>query len=137
VFLNYSWLDSSIDDEFGSRKFNSQSDYVLNVGFIQDLPTWGASFGASYRKQGEAYSRVVGEEVTTTYGGDLEIFLEKRIGKDLTIRLTGSNLLDANKKESFNKFTTIEDQRDRSFDEYELEAENAGPVFQLIARLAF
>jgi outer membrane receptor protein involved in Fe transport len=137
VFLNYSWLDSDVNDEFGSRKFNSQSDYVLNVGFIQDLPTWGASFGATYRKQGEAYSRVVGEEVTTTYGGDLEIFLEKRIGKDLTIRLTGSNLLDANKKESFNKFTTIEDQNDRNFDEYELERENAGPVFQLIARLAF
>jgi outer membrane receptor protein involved in Fe transport len=137
VFLNYSWLDSDVNDEFGSRKFNSQSDYVLNVGFIQDLPTWGASFGATYRKQGEAYSRVVGEEVTTTYGGDLEIFLEKRIGKDLTIRLTGSNLLDANKKESFNKFNTIEDQNDRNFDEYELERENAGPVFQLIARLAF
>ncbi|MNL83416.1 hypothetical protein D3C87_2110560 [compost metagenome] len=79
----------------------------------------------------------MGEEVTTTYGGDLEIFLEKRIGKDLTIRLTGSNLLDANKKEAFNKFTTIEDQNDRNFDEYELERENAGPVFQLIARLAF
>jgi outer membrane receptor protein involved in Fe transport len=137
VFLNYSWLDSSVDDEFGSRKFNSQSDYVLNVGFIQDLPTWGAAFGVTYRKQGEAYSRVVGEEVTTTYGGDLEIFVEKRIGKDLTVRLTGSNLLDANKKESFNKFTTIGDQNDRSFDEYELERENAGPVFQLIARLAF
>lgn len=137
VFLNYSWLDSDVNDEFGSRKFNSQSDYVLNVGFIQDLPTWGASFGATYRKQGEAYSRVVGEEVTTTYGGDLEIFLEKRIGKNLTIRLTGSNLLDANKKESFNKFNTIEDQNDSNFDEYELERENAGPVFQLIARLAF
>jgi outer membrane receptor protein involved in Fe transport len=137
VFLNYSWLDSDVNDEFGSRKFNSQSDYVLNVGFIQDLPTWGASFGASYRKQGEAYSRVVGEEVTTTYDGDLEIFIEKRIGKDLTIRLTGSNLLDAEKKETFNKFTTVEDQNDRNFDEYEIERENAGPVFQLIARLAF
>ena len=137
VFLNYSWLDSSVDDEFGSRKFNSQSDYVLNVGFIQDLPRYGVAFGATYRKQGEAYSRVVGEEVTTTYDGDLELFVEKRIGKDLTIRLTGSNLLDAEKKESFNKFNTADDQRARDFDEYELEAENAGPVFQLIARLAF
>jgi len=137
VFLNYSWLDSDVNDEFGSRKFNSQSDYVLNVGFIQDLPTWGAAFGATYRKQGEAYSRVVGEEVTTTYDGDLEIFLEKRVGKDLTLRLTASNLLDGEKKETFNKFTTIEDQNDRNFDEYEIERENAGPVFQLIARLAF
>ncbi len=104
VFLNYSWLDSDVNDEFGSRRFNSQSDYVLNVGFIQDLPTWGAAFGATYRKQGEAYSRVVAEEVTTSYDGDLEIFIEKRIGKDLTIRLTGSNLLDGEKKEAFNKF---------------------------------
>ncbi|MBI1686219.1 TonB-dependent receptor plug domain-containing protein [Caulobacter hibisci] len=137
VFLNYSWLDSSVDDEFGSRKFNSQSDYVLNVGFIQDLPTWGASFGVTYRKQGAAYSRVIGEEVTTTYGGDLEAFVEKRIGKNLTIRLTGSNLLDGEKKEAFNKFNTIGDQVDRDFDEYELEREQAGPVFQLIARMAF
>lgn len=137
VFLNYSWLDSDVNDEFGSRKFNSQSDYVLNVGFIQDLPTWGAAFGATYRKQGEAYSRVIAEEVTTTYDGDLEIFLEKRIGKDLTIRLTGSNLLDAEKKETFNKFAGAADQVDRDFDEYEIERENAGPVFQLIARLAF
>ncbi|MFZ0266513.1 TonB-dependent receptor plug domain-containing protein, partial [Caulobacter sp.] len=139
VFLNYSWLDSDVNDEFGSRKFNSQSDYVLNVGFIQDVPTWGMAFGATYRKQGEAYSRVVGEEVTTTYDGDLEIFLEKRIGKDLTIRLTGSNLLDSEKKETFDKFTTIAKQKARNYTdgEYEIERENAGPVFQLIARLAF
>ncbi|PVM88728.1 TonB-dependent receptor plug domain-containing protein [Caulobacter endophyticus] len=137
VFLNYSWLDSDIADEFGSRKFNSQSDYVLNIGFIQDLPTWGASFGVTYRKQGEAYSRVVGEEVLTTYGGDLEAFVEKRVGKNLTIRLTGSNLLDSKKKEAFDKFDTIEDQVERNYKEYELEREQAGPVFQLIARMAF
>uniref|UniRef100_UPI00286A92A0 TonB-dependent receptor plug domain-containing protein n=1 Tax=Phenylobacterium sp. TaxID=1871053 RepID=UPI00286A92A0 len=52
VFLNYSWLDSDIDDEFGSRRFNDQSDYVFNVGFIHDIPSWGAAFGATYRKQG-------------------------------------------------------------------------------------
>ena len=66
VFFNYSWLDSDIDDEFGSRRFNSQSDYVYNIGFIQDLPTLEASFGVTYRKQGDAYSRVVGEEVPNT-----------------------------------------------------------------------
>jgi outer membrane receptor protein involved in Fe transport len=137
VFLNYSYLDSEINDEFGKRRFNSQAESVFNVGFIQDLPTWGASFGATYRKQGEAYSRVVGEEVTTTYGADLEMFIEKRIGKNTVIRLTGSNLLDSSKDEVFNKFVTVADQRSRSFDEYELETEKAGPVFQLIARMAF
>jgi outer membrane receptor protein involved in Fe transport len=137
VFLNYSYLDSEVGDEFGKRRFNSQAESVFNAGFIQDLPSWAASFGVTYRKQGEAYSRVVGEEVVTTYGGDLEAFIEKRIGKNTTVRLTGSNLLDSDKKETFNKFTTLADQRSRDFDEYELEREKAGPVIQLIARMAF
>lgn len=137
VFLNYSWLDSEVDDEFGSRRFNDQSDYVFNVGFIQDIPTWAAAFGATYRKQGEAFGRIVGEEVTTSYGADLEVFVEKRFGKSFVIRLTGSNLLDAKKEETFNKFDTLADQRTRAFAEYELESEKAGPVFQLVTRLAF
>jgi outer membrane receptor protein involved in Fe transport len=137
VFFNYSWLDSDIDDTFGSRKFNSQSDYVLNVGFIHDLPQLGGAFGATYRKQGAAESRIIGEEVTTTYGADLEIFVEKRFGEKFTLRAVGSNLLNAKKRETFNKFASTADQTSRSFDEYELESEEAGPVFQLIARMAF
>jgi len=137
VFLNYSWLDSDVDDDFGSRRFNSQTDYVFNIGFIQDLPSFAASFGVTYRKQGDAYSRVVGEEVTTSYDGDLEAFVEKRFGDSFVVRLTGSNLLDGEKKEVFDKFNTIQDQVDRDYDEYEVEAESAGPVFQLIARYAF
>lgn len=137
VFLNYSWLDSDVDDDFGSRRFNSQAEYVFNVGFIQDLPTWGASFGVTYRKQGDAWSRVVGEEVSTTYDGDLEAFVEKRFGKSFVVRFTGSNLLDGEKREVFDKFDTVQDQIDRDYDEYEIEAESAGPVFQLIARYAF
>lgn len=137
LFLNYSWLDSDIDDEFGSRRFNSQAEYVLNVGFIHDMPSWAASFGASYRKQGDAESRVVGEEVVTEYGADLEVFLEKRFGERFNLRLTGSNLLDESKGERFNKFETIADQRDRDFDEYEVETETSGPIFQIIGRYAF
>ncbi|CAN7299159.1 TonB-dependent receptor [Phenylobacterium sp. LjRoot225] len=137
VFLNYSLLDSSVDDAFGSRRFNDQSKYVMNVGFIQDFPDYGAAFGATYRKQGKAFGRIIGEEVTTTYGADLEVFVEKRFGKRYVVRLTGSNLLNAKKKEVFNKFNTIEDQRERSFDEYELESEKAGPVFQIVGRMTF
>ncbi|MFN4175696.1 TonB-dependent receptor plug domain-containing protein [Phenylobacterium sp.] len=137
VFLNYSWLDSDVNDEFGSRRFNDQAKYVLNVGFIHDLPEWGAAFGATYRKQGDAYGRMVGEEVTTKYGADLEVFVEKRFGDRFVLRLTGSNLLDSSKDETFNKFNTIADQIDRSFDEYELESETAGPVFQLVGRMTF
>ncbi|MEI8666185.1 hypothetical protein P4S81_17200 [Pseudoalteromonas sp. B28] len=64
------------------------------------------------------------------------MFLEKR-WEDVTLRLVGSNLLDASKDETFNKFDTVEDQFSRSFDEYEIESEEAGPVYQLMLRYAF
>jgi outer membrane receptor protein involved in Fe transport len=137
AFANFSWLDSEIDDAFGSRRFNDQSEYVYNFGFIHDLDALDAAFGATYRKQGDAFGRVIGEEITTSYGADLEVFIEKRFGKQFTIRAVGSNLLNGSKDEVFNKFTTIQDQIDRSFDEYELESEEAGPVFQIMARYAF
>ena len=137
VFANYSWLDSDIDDTFGSRRFNDQSEFVYNFGFIHDLVKLDAAFGVTYRKQGDAFGRIVGEEVVTSYGADLEIFVEKRLGERFTIRAVGSNLLNGSKDETFNKFDTIQDQIDRSFDEYELESEEAGPVFQIMARYAF
>ena len=137
IFGNFSYLDSEITDFIGTRRFNDQSDYVFNVGFIQNVPSFGAAFGVTYREQGEAFGRVIGEEITTSYGGDLEVFIEKRFGNNLTIRAVGSNLLDGSKDEVFNKFTTIADQISRDFDEYELESERAGPVFQVIVRYAF
>lgn len=137
VFLNYSWLDSEIADFMGERRFNSQSDFVFNAGFTQDLPTWGAAFGATYRKQGDAFSRVRAEEVTTRYGGDLEVFVEKRFGENVIVRFTGSNLLDSSKDEIFDKFANELDQENRAYDEYELETETAGPVYQLVMRVAF
>lgn len=137
VFGNLALIDSSVQDGFGSRRFNGQSKYVYNVGVIQNLPKAGISLGVTYRKQGPAFDRNVGEEVTTTYGADLEVFVEKRLGDRLTLRFVGSNLLDSSKDEVFNKFTTIGNQTARVFDEYELETESAGPVFQVVARYAF
>lgn len=137
VFLNYSWLDSEIEDDFGTRRFNDQSNTILNVGFIQELPTPAMSFGMTYRRQGRAFGRIIGEEVRTTYGGDLEAFVEKRFGEHWTLRLTGSNLLDASKDEVFDKFVTIEDQLNSDYDEYELESETGGRVYQLVMRYEF
>lgn len=137
VFFNYSWLDSDVDDFIGGRRFNDQADYVLNIGFIQDLPAWKAAFGMTYRKQGDAFGRVEAEEVTTAYGGELEAFVEKRFGDNFVLRLTGQNLLDASKDEVFHKFDSAADQKARTYKEYELETEKAGPVYQLVARWAF
>lgn len=137
VFLNYSWLDSEIEDFLGERRFNNQARSVYNVGFIQDLPGVAASFGASYRKQGDAFSRVLAEEVLTSYGADLEVFVEKRFGDNISVRLSGTNLLDADKDEIFHKFDNEADQIDRDYDEYEIESEHAGPRYQLVMRWSF
>lgn len=137
VFLNASWLDSNVEDALGERRFNSQSDYIVNLGFTHDIPTWGAAFGASYRKQGDAFARDWAEETETRYGADLEVFLEKRLFANTVLRLTGSNLLDSSKDEVFDKFADQDDQIARVYDEYELETETAGPVYQLVMRVAF
>ena len=50
---------------------------------------------------------------------------------------TGQNLLDASKDEVFDKFGTLSDQAARSYDEYELETEEAGPSYQVVMRWAF
>jgi outer membrane receptor protein involved in Fe transport len=137
VFLNYSWLDSRVDDVLGERRFNDQARTVLNVGFIQDLPALDANFGVSYRRQGRAYARLLAEEVETRYGADLEAFIEKRFGTQWSVRLTGTNLLDASKDETFHKFNTLGEQIERDYDEYEIESEQSGPVYQLVARYAW
>lgn len=137
VFLNYSWVKSEVKDFLGERRFNDQAKSVYNIGFIHDLPLWGASFGATYRKQGDAFSRVLSEEVTVKYGDELDVFIEKRFGSNFSVRLSASNLLDASKDEFFNKFSNMNDQIDRDFDEYELESEQAGPSYQMVARWAF
>ncbi len=53
------------------------------------------------------------------------------------MRLTGSNLLNGKKRETFNKFNTIGDQFDRDFDEYELESEKAAPSSRSWPRATF
>ena len=137
VFFNWSWLDSQVDDLMGERRFNGQSDQVLSAGFTHDIPTWQAAFGATYFHQGEAYDRVLAEEIHTRYGDNLEIFLERRFGENVVLRLTGTNLLDSSKDEDFDKFDNVADQIARNYDEFELETESAGPVWQVALRWTF
>jgi outer membrane receptor protein involved in Fe transport len=137
VFANYSWVNSRVDDFMGQRRFNEQARSVYNIGFIQDFPDWAASFGVTYRKQGDARSRVLGEEALVRYGEELDAFVEKRFGDSFAIRLSANNLLDATKDEFFDKFNTQADQIARDYDEFETEVEQAGPSYQLVARWAF
>ena len=85
----------------------------------------------------DGLGRVLAEEVRTSYGGDLEVFVEKRIWNNAVLRITGSNLLDSSKDEVFDKFDNVADQIARAYDEYELETEASGPFYQVVLRVAF
>jgi hypothetical protein len=130
-------VTGEIDDVFGEHQFNDQSDDLGNVGFIHEIPFWQASFGVTRRKQGEAYGRVVGEEVTTRHGADVEACIEQRFGQHSALQLTGSNLDEASKDEIFDRFNTIDTQIGRDHEEYELEPETGGPIYPQVARYSF
>jgi outer membrane receptor for ferrienterochelin and colicins len=145
VFLNAAWLDSKIDDPIlgVERRFQNQPDYIVNAGFIQSLPAAGAAFGATWRQQGAAKQVVLGETRRTSYDGDLELFVEKRLGNTWTARLAASNLLDARKIENIRNFDgdsaldLADNMRAGAVDELERESEQAGPVYQLVVRASF
>ncbi|HRH21484.1 MAG TPA: hypothetical protein PLE81_12710, partial [Brevundimonas sp.] len=70
-------------------------------------------------------------------GDNLELFVERRFAENVVLRLTGTNLLNASKDEIFDKFDNVADQLARDYDEYELESESAGPVWQVTLRWTF
>src|SRR5262249_17378956 len=145
VFLNAAWLDSKIEDPIlgGKRRFQNQPKYITNFGFIQNLTTLGAAFGATYRKQAAGDQVVLGELRRTSYEGDLEVFVEKHFGKSWVARLTASNLLDAKKVESIRNYDgdsaadLAGNMLAGAVDEFEVEREQAGPVLQLVVRTSF
>lgn len=145
VFFNYTWLDSEVTDPWTGleRQFRNQPQNVWNVGFIQNLPNWGASFGASLYGRDEGYESGLDELVKVEYDQDLEAFVEKRFGERFVVRLSAQNLLDKEKRETFMKYDgdSIEEILDNraagDLDEYELESERSGVLYQLTLRAAF
>lgn len=145
LFANYTRLWSTrTDPTTGLRApFNGQPRYVYNFGVTQDIPSLGASFGFSYRKQGRSRSLFFGEEEFQEYGGNLEAFIEKRIGRNFVLRLTGNNLLDARSLQWERNFDgdtgaeILENQRAGIVDAFEVEFEDTSPQVTLTARLVF
>lgn len=127
--------DTTVDD---------QPSFVYNVGVTQDIPAWKASFGASYQKQGPAYQHnSPGEMQSTIYGGNLEVFLEKRLGKAFVLRLTGNNLLDSCSQQLEQDFAgddaaqMMANNRAYNVDFMELERECSSPRWSLTLRAVF
>ena len=145
LFANYTYLDSSIRDPFTGekRRFNNQPHHVYNVGFIQTLKKLDASFGATVSGRSKALESNFDETVELTYDPDLEAFFEKRIGKHFVVRFSVQDILRRSKKEAFLKYDgdsyaeILANRRAGEVDEFELERENAGPLYQVTLRAAF
>ena len=144
-FANLTLLDSKIDDQFtgAERRFRDQPDYIYNFGVTHNIPEWNASFGFSYQKQGDSLSVDFDREVELSYDANLEVFIEQRFGDGYVLRLSGTNLLDANKVEKFVKYDgdstqeIIDNHTMGNVDEYELENESSGRVVTLTLRKSF
>lgn len=145
VFFNYTWLESEVLDPWTGveRRFRNQPQNVWNIGFIQNLPDWGASFGASLYGRDEGYESGLDELVKVEYDQDLEAFVEKRFGERVVVRLSAQNLLDKEKRETFMKYDgdsieeILDNRANGDLDEYELESESSGVLYQLTVRAAF
>jgi outer membrane receptor for ferrienterochelin and colicins len=145
LFANYTYLDSKMNDPFTGekRRFNNQPHHIYNVGFIQNVDPAAVSFGATISGRSAAKESNFDEQIDLSYDPDLEAFVEKRIGKHIVVRLSAQNLLDRVKKENFRKYDgdTLQDfldaRADGDLDEYEIEREHSGPLFQATLRAAF
>lgn len=145
LFANYTYLDSETIDPFTreKRRFNNQPHHVYNAGFIQNVDPVDMSFGATVSGRSEAFESNFDEVIWLRYEPDLEAFVEKRIGKNFVLRASVQNILDRQKKEDFRKFDgdslteILADRRAGKLDEYEIEREQAGQLFQVTLRAAF
>jgi outer membrane receptor protein involved in Fe transport len=145
IFINYTRLWSKrTEPNLGEKvPFDGQPRYVYNFGLTQDFPKLGASAGFSFRKQGESISTFLGEEEHQFYSGNLEAYVEKRIGKNFVLRLSGNNLLDARSRQYERNFDgdtgldIIEAQRAGDVDNFEVEHEETSRQIMLTARLVF
>jgi len=145
LFANYTYLDSETTDPFTGekRRFNNQPHHVYNLGFIQTVKSVDASFGATISGRSKAVESNFDETVELSYVPDLEAFVEKRFGKNFVLRVSAQNLLNRKKKEAFRKYDgdsydeILANRAAGDIDEYELEREQSGRLFQVTLRAAF
>ncbi|RJF85532.1 TonB-dependent receptor plug domain-containing protein [Sphingomonas cavernae] len=145
LFANYTWLDSETTDPFTGekRRFNNQPHHIYNAGFIQTVRSVDASFGMTISGRSKSLESNFDETISLRYDPDLEAFVEKRFGKNFVLRLSAQNLLNRVKKEDFRKYDgdslqqVLDARAAGDLDEYEIERERAGRLFQVTLRAAF
>lgn len=145
IFANYTYLDSEVRDPFTGedRRFNDQPHHLYNIGLIQTLASIDASVGASLSGRSDSLQSNFDETVELSYEPDLEAFVEKRIGDNFVLRFSAQNLLNRSKGEVFRVFDgdsfdeILANRASGDIDEFEIERERSGRLFQLTLRAAF
>ncbi|MFT6578120.1 MAG: outer membrane receptor protein involved in Fe transport [Zhongshania sp.] len=141
AFFNLTLLDSEVEDDYFTglkRRFSGQAKYVYNLGFEHELEALQASYGASYQQQGDSEEFEGNEINRISYDGNLEIFIEKRFDKgNYAVRLSGQNLLDAEKNELIRKYDNTAALRAGQFESTETEIEDTSPAILLTLRGSF
>lgn len=99
---NVSFFDSEFrDPETGRKvKFKEQPDYIFNVGFDYRIPSWRMNFGGNFNQTGgnnEGAERLEVQRV-------LDVYLNKQLAERWFLRLSGKNLLEADKEKTKLKF---------------------------------
>lgn len=144
-YANVAFLDSEVTDpHFGiKRKFTNQPDFVYNVSLTHNFMSRDMAVGFSYQGRDSSDEYAYDEIVTTDYDGNLELFFEKRFSQKLVMRVTGTNLLDAVKREDIIKYDgdSLAELRDAiamdQRDELEVQLEESSPMISFTLRAAF
>ncbi len=98
--FNYTRLYSEIEATPGKKtRIKDQPPYVYNIGFDWQLPRWDAAWGLNYN-----YTPKFLKNPTEPLKPDdeaeqklLDLYVMKRLSKDLALRFTAANLLDMTK----------------------------------------
>ncbi|AUM01142.1 hypothetical protein B4966_14015 [Rhodocyclaceae bacterium] len=99
--FNYTRLYSRITDATTNMttRINYQPPYVYNVGFDWQLPKWDGAWGVNYNYTPKHLKNPT-EPLKADYEAKqelLDLYVMKRLSRDLALRFTASNLLDMKK----------------------------------------
>jgi iron complex outermembrane receptor protein len=127
--FNYTRLYSEIESSPGVKtRIKDQPPYVYNIGFDWQLPKWDAAWGVNYN-----YTPKFLKNPTEPLKPDdeaeqrlLDLYIMKRLNKDLALRLTAANLLDMVKDKDKIELNTAGQQT-----KFTQESERGGRAFYI------
>ncbi|MGH8177760.1 MAG: TonB-dependent receptor plug domain-containing protein [Steroidobacter sp.] len=146
VFANYTYVHSKIRDANANfpieRRFSMQPDYIYNLGFDHLIEPWRMTWGASYQRRGAAedwgdVGAQTKEVADVTFGGNLEMFIEKTFADRYVVRLAAQNLLDAVRKDVTRRYESLDQYSNRTPVAVELDQEESASSVILTFRSTF